>query len=233
MKPDDLKKIFGAEYPDAVFVKGIRLPLRRQRRFSRSYHSDEHEMGSEVSRFMDGSASITALELQAEWPAWTADQRMDFCESCSWLSSQADFPDMLRFIMTQGAPEDWSGIALSVGAKLPRDEAFDLLLRALGRMSIGRASNIGQAIALTKHPNAAPTLRRHLETVWAHSGLWDDTEFTNWVAFDATTCIAHLIELGVAPADFEAPVRQLVKHPCAGNRRSCRNFLSKHYSWLL
>jgi hypothetical protein len=232
VKADDLKKRFGVEYPAAVVVEGLRIPLSRERRFSRSYYSKEHKMGSEVSRFMDGSASITASELQREWPAWTEDQRLDFCQFCCWLDEQADFPDMLRFIMQHGGPEDWSGIAMSVASRLPRDEGFALLLEALRATDIGHCSNVTQAIALTKHPEAEATLHRHLETVWAHPKLWEDASFINWVAFDATTCIAHLIELGASAADFEEQVRRLSQHVCSHNRDSCRNFLSKYYSWL-
>ena len=139
---------------------------------------------------------------------------------------------MLRFLMEHAGPSEWSGIASSVAVHLPREEAFDILLRALRTTEIGRTSNIGQAIAITKHPDAEPTLRRHFQTIWAHPALWDDDKFLNWVAFDATTCIEHLIKLGVAPADFEEHVRQLSQHTCDRNRDSCRNFLSKHYAWL-
>ena len=152
---------------------------------------------------MDGSASITASELQREWHTWTDSQRMDFCQSCCWLHEQPDFPDMLRFIMQHAAPDEWSGVAMSVASQLPPDEAFDILLRALRTVEIGHTSNIGQAIAITKHRDAEPTLRRHLEAIWAHSALWENAEFINWVAFDATTCVAHLIELGAPPRDFE------------------------------
>ena len=41
MKTDELKEMFGDEYPAAVVVDGIRLPLRSERRFLRSYHSDQ------------------------------------------------------------------------------------------------------------------------------------------------------------------------------------------------
>jgi hypothetical protein len=68
--------------------------------------------------------------------------------------------------------------------------------------------------------------------VWSHPTLWDAADFINWVGFDATTCIAHLIELGASPSDFTEQVRRLSEHVCAHNRKSCRNFLSKHYSWL-
>jgi len=232
VKADELKNVFGDEYPAAVIRDGIRLPLRRERRFSRSYDSEEQKLGSEVSRFMDGSASITASELQGEWHTWGDDERMDFCNSCCWLHEQPDFPEMLRFIMQHAAPGEWSSIAMSVASQLPRDEAFDILLRALRTVEIGKSANIGQAIAITKHPEAEPTLRRHLDAIWAQRALWNDAEFLNWVAFDAMTCIAHVIELGATPSDFEERVRRLAQHPCAHNRDSCRNFLSKHYSWL-
>ena len=171
MNADALKEMFGDEYPAAVVVDGIRLPLSRERRFSSSYDSEDHKMGSEVSRFMDGTASITASELQCEWHTWTENQRMDFCQSCGWLHDQADFPEMLRFIMQHAAPGEWSGVALSVASHLPRDEAFDILLRALRTVEIGHSSNIGPALATTKHPDAELALRRHLEAIWAHSEL--------------------------------------------------------------
>lgn len=69
MQISDLKKQYGDEYPAAVVRDGIRVPLSHERRFSRSYHSDEHKLVSVISRFMDGSASITASQLQKEWPS--------------------------------------------------------------------------------------------------------------------------------------------------------------------
>jgi hypothetical protein len=232
MNADKLKKLYGEEYPAALVSDGIRIPLSRECRFSRTYESKESKMGVWVSRFMDGSALITASEFQQEWPAWTEDQRMDFCNNCCWLDQQSDFPEMLRFIMNHGAPTDWSAIALSVASQLPRDEAFHLLLGALQRMEIGKSSNIAQGIALTKHPDAETTLRHHLQGVWAHQMMWDHDDFLNWVAYDARTCISHLLELGAPASDFEEQVRKLSQHVCPGNRDSCRNFLSKHYTGL-
>jgi hypothetical protein len=181
---------------------------------------------------MDGSASITASELQGEWSAWTDNERMDFCQSCCWLKGQSDFPDVLRFIMQHAGSDEWSGVAMSVATELPQEESFDILLRALRTLDIGHTSNITQAIALTKHPDAEATLRRHLHSVWKHGALWEPSEFINWVAFDATTCISHLLELGASPAGFEEQVRKLSEHTCPRNRDSCRGFLSKYYSWL-
>lgn len=232
MKISDLKKQYGDEYPAAIVVDGRRMPMHKERRFSRSYRSHEQKTGSEISRFMDGSASISASELQMEWPSWEDDIRTDFCQSSCWLHEQADFPEMLRFIMQHGSPRDWSGIALSVASYLPQEEAFDILARALRSTDIGQAANIAQAIAHTKHADAEATLRKHLEAVWAHPALWDNADFVNWVGFDATTCIAHLIDVGAPPSDFTEKVSRLSEHVCSRNRQSCRNFLSKHYSWL-
>jgi hypothetical protein len=230
----DLKRIYGDEYPATVVVKGVKMALYRETRFSRSYNSKEPRMGCEVSRFMDGSASIMVGELQSEWPAWTDEQRLDFCQSCAWLNKQSDFPDMLRYIMKQGGQDEWSGIANSVASALPCEEAFQLLLGALhaSDAALGSRSNIVQGIAITKYQLAETTLRQHLQTLWENPVLWNNDKFVNWPAYDATMCIAHLIELGASAADFEDQVRKLSQHVCPGNRDSCHNFLSKHYAWL-
>src|SRR6266568_4627529 len=116
---------------------------------------------------------------------------------------------MLRFIMQHAGPDEWSGVALDAAARLPQDEAFEILVRALRAIELGHASNITQAIAETKHPDAQATLRRHLHAVWQHRDLWDGADFINWLAFEATTCITHLIELGASPEDFVEQARQL------------------------
>ena len=153
--------------------------------------------------------------------------------SSAWLHGQPDFPEMIRFIVQQvTTSSEWGEVALSVASELPRDEAFGLLVRALHHTTIGETSNLAQAIAATKHPDAVNTLRNHLAVLWAHPALWDKADSLNWVAFDATTCIAHLIELGAPPLDFSGHVRQLSEHVCPHNRDSCSNFLSKYYSWL-
>ncbi|PWU15151.1 MAG: hypothetical protein C5B50_16005 [Verrucomicrobia bacterium] len=232
MTEKEMKQSFGDEYPAAVTTEGMRLPLRHEGRFSRSYFSAEHKHGTEVSRFMDGSASITAADLLREWPDWTDAQRMEFCQSCCWLREQTDFPEILRFIMQHGSAEVWCAIAMDVASSLRQDEAFAMLVRALPATEVGQSSNISQAIALTKHPDAEATLRKRLDLLWSTPGLWESADFFNWVAFDATTCIAHLIELGAPPTDFADKARAISQHVCVQNQNSCRNFLSKHYTWL-
>ena len=231
MTSEALRELYGDEYPAAAVVNGLRLPLVSERRFCRSYHSREHKFGTKVSRFMDGSASITNGELQLQWHTWSESDRLDFCQECGWLSPQPDFPHMLRFVMEHGGPREWPALASSVARHLPCGEAFDILVRALHSVEPGRSANLAQAVALTRHPRAESTLRRHLDSISSHPSLMDLAEFVNWIAFDATTCISHLIELGGPPSDFESLARQLARHPCPGNRDSFRNFLSKDYKF--
>jgi len=232
MNLEELKRKFGNEYPAAIIKDGVRMKLRNERRFSRSYPSDDGKITCVISRFMDGSASITALELRQDWASWTEEDRQDFCQSCAWLEGQSDLPEMLRFIMNHGGPANRSGVALSVASLLSRDEAFDILVRTLQSNPIGITANIGRAISELGHPDAETVLRNHLATIWAHPGLWETADFKNWIGFDATACIAYLIEVGAPPADFEKQVRQLSEHACSGNRNTCRRYLSRHYSWL-
>ncbi|MFA6544672.1 MAG: hypothetical protein WCS99_09625 [Limisphaerales bacterium] len=232
MKLSELKDRYGAEYPAAIVWDGIRMPMQREGRFSRSYSSDERKVVSRISRFMDGSASISATELQHEWPTWNDETRMDFCGACGWLHKQPDFQDMLRFVMKHGSSRHWSSIALDVASCLPQLEAFDILVRALHSVDADHTSNISQAIAMTKNSGAETVLRHHLAALWTHPDLWKGADFLNWIGFDATTCISNLIDLGAPLSDFAEQVRRLSEHVCQRNRESCHNFLSKHYAWL-
>jgi hypothetical protein len=232
MTMEDLRKAYGEEYPTAVVHGGVRMELKKERRFSRVYAMPGRKYTLELSRFDDGSASVTLADVREGWPAWSDDDRLDFCGSCSWLSSQADFPDILRFVMAQGDLTLLSSVASSAARQLPQKEAFDLLCDALGKAGGTNTANITQAIAHTGHPDAEPVLRAHLDALWASPDLWDDDPFPNWRAYDATCCIAHLLKLGASPPAFEEKVRRLFGHPCEGNRSSCSFFLHEGYDWL-
>jgi hypothetical protein len=224
---------FGDEYPDAVTMDGVRMPLFLETRVSRNYESDDGMIGIQVSRFQDGSASLTAPELVRDWASWSDDLKTDFCSSSHALYEQGEFPEMLRFIMKHGRPEHWAGIALSVATRLPRDEAFATLVRALDETDLGsQSSNISHAIAHTRHPDSEAVLRRHLADLWQHSRLWDTGDNPNWIAHALTWCIANVIELGAPPAEFAEQVRQLVDRVSAHDHETVRRVLSPHYSWL-
>ncbi|HEX7862689.1 MAG TPA: hypothetical protein VF773_20310, partial [Verrucomicrobiae bacterium] len=182
MTREELEARYGSEYPEAVMFEGVRMPLKHEGRFARSFHSAEKKQTFQISRFMDGSASITADELLRGWHNWEKRERLEFCQSCSFLRKQSDFPEMVRLIMEHGGTTEWSAIALQVAGTLPQADAFDLLVRALRSVEIGRSCNFAQAIARTKHPEAERILREHFTVIWAHNELWNDAEFVNWIA---------------------------------------------------
>ena len=203
-----MKNDFGDEYPAAITFKGVRMPLIVERRWTRYYASKNPKMGHLISRFMEGSAAFTFQELARDWPTWSEDERQDFCSACVWLNKQSDYPDILRYIMQHGGPDDWSAIATFVGTLLPQGEAFDLLTRALHSTELENACNISQGISLTKHPDAERVLRAHLNALWSHPSLWTDNDFSNSLAYGATCCIEHLIAIGAPAQDFTAQVRR-------------------------
>jgi hypothetical protein len=228
---DDLKKIFGDDYPNSVTVFGKRLPLEREGRFTRYYYSEEQRHGAEVSKFSDGSTAITAFQLAREWPQWSDRDRRDFVNASNGLVRQGDFADILRFLARQDDSDVWRGIALQVAGALPQEEAFALLVGALSRAE-SHTANITQGISATLHPKAAGILREHLALLWRHPNLWDEDKFTNWHAFDAICCIEHLLQLGESPAEYAERARELSNHACAGTRESCGTFLSRYYDWI-
>jgi hypothetical protein len=224
---------YGPEYPAAIVLRGVRLPLVMESPFTRFYRLEDLSKGwCQVSRFMDGSSSISMEQLQNEWTKWTDWQREDFCQSFAWLHKQCDFQDMLRFIMRHGTSKEWATIAGLIATKLPCEEAFKFLLRELQVVSTGNKSSLIQAVAITKHPDVKAELRQQLQIVCDDPAMWDDDSFLNWVANDAEECIRNLIELGASPDDFENQVRRLSQHICARNRESCRKRFSEYYSWL-
>jgi hypothetical protein len=230
---EDCKQLYGSEYPAAYDLDGIRVPLSGETRFTRQYHSEEHRRGTATSRLFDGSASITMPQLEREWGTWDSALRDDFCSACMDIFEEPGLPEMIRFMACHARPDDWrSLLSYLVAAHLPGDEAFGFLKRALAESDDPSRLMILQAIAITKHPEAALVLRRHLAIVRADKTLWDEGLFVNWLAATATTCIRYLIELGAPPTEFDGLVRQLAAHVCPRNRGDCRRELSKHYAWL-
>jgi hypothetical protein len=234
MDPETLKQMYGDEYPAAITLNGIRTPLYRETRFTRTYGSAEGRSFSTVSRFSDGSAHFSFEELKQELPGWSAEERSDFylgAIGCD-LSGQADWPDLLRYIIANGGPYDWSMVALQVAVQLPQNEAFELLAACLKKRGIMSPVNLMQAIAYTKHPEAETVLRICLEEIWADPKFRDDDSFFNEAAYCATSCIEYLRSLGVSPNEFEEQIRALAEHPCKNNREYCRELFHEYFPWM-
>lgn len=229
VSPRDL----GPDYPAFLLDRdGTPIPLYRERRWSRQYRHPTGKHRHHISRFYDGSASISFVELSDEWSRWTVVDRHEFSSNCRWLHSQADFIDMLRFILREGDPNDWSNVALSVARTFSSEEGFVLLVSALDATPIEHSANLLQAISMTRHLSASTRISEHFEKLWLDPRLWDDDPFTNWFAFTATCCIQYLLRLGEPPSRFVDAVRALASHPCGGNRDTCSRYLGATYRWL-
>jgi hypothetical protein len=234
MDAEMLKQMYGDEYPAAINLNGIRTPLYRETRFNRTYGSAEKRSFFTISRFLDGSAHFSFEKLKQELPEWSWEERNDFylgAMGCD-LSGQAGWPDLLRYIIANGGPDDWSMVAIQVAVQLPQDEAFELLASCLKRRGNESAANLTHAIAYTKHPEGKTVLGICLEEIWADPKLWDNDSFFNSVAFDATTCIGNLVSLGVSPEEFEDRIRALTEHHCQNNREHCRELFQAYFPWI-
>jgi hypothetical protein len=229
---DQLIETYGGDYPAAVEFNGVRLPLSREGRFQRYYENKEAKIATVVSRFMDGTAEISLSELKESWSQWPRLEQHDFTSAAAWLKDHPEFPDMMRFLIEEGDQDDVSTVALQVATALPMEEAFQRLSAILHKMPIGRGSNIGQAIALTKHPGAAETLRVRLRKTLADSRLMEPDDFLNWVTYDAICGIEHLLDLGLSASEFEEEVRRISRHPSAGTIDALKGRLFKWYPWL-
>jgi hypothetical protein len=70
---EDFIRPLGDEYPGAINVGGTRIVLAYETRFKRHYieRKPDVESHTDVSRFIDGTASITLQQLREEWFTWT------------------------------------------------------------------------------------------------------------------------------------------------------------------
>jgi hypothetical protein len=226
---DEIVLYFGNEYPEAVVVGGVRLALKKERRWSRTYASDDGKTLTQVSRFMDGTADIALGEIESSWSSWSREDRIDFCHAASWLGDHPDLQPILRHIMAHGEPLDWSTLSVAIASNLPREEACEFLGSALMKSTAGSGSNFAQGLAITKQSGASDVLRRRLDVLHVHPEFVTDDKNVNWIALEATTCIAALLQLGVPPAELEETARRLAQHACAGNRQSAALHLRAYY----
>jgi len=233
MKPHEIKLIYGDNYPAEIALHSEVLALSHEQRFSRTFSRRDGSLSYTTSRFMDNSASITAKELEQEWPTWPESLRREFADNCHWLKDQEDAQEIARFLAVHGSESVWELSAMFMATALMQEEAFQLLSKKLS-LSTDDMTDIlwRQCIAATKHPQAQSVLREELESLMSVPSVWDDDDFYNWPAYAVTCCIEHLLELGANPAEFEETVRKLTGHKCASNRDSCRSSLCKYYDWM-
>jgi hypothetical protein len=235
---DDWIKPLGEEYPTAISIQGTRIPLAYESRFTRHYLEIKSDVGCHtgVSRFLDGTASITLQQLKEEWSGWNDADRADFCASMPDLQNigQEDFAQIVRFLLDNADVNILGQVVLGLPRwqTFPPDETFRLLIEVLQRSSQGRTADVIRALGLTKHPEAEATIRRHLAGIVADPNTWVDADFFNNRAQDLAFCILSLVKLGAPPVDFVEIVRRLTEHACDRNREWCRRNFAKHYPGL-
>jgi hypothetical protein len=184
-----------------------KMKLRRETRWHREYEMQESGHFFVESKFRDGSATMTLPELKDQWSGWSDWEQIDLCqELCE--AACPDFPDVLRFIMANGEPQHWSGIALDIVHHLPADEAIPFLFEAYSKSNSGRAGNFVQALAKSGAPEAHKVLRKHLQRLWENPDLFTEEKHINTIAADAAHCLGHLLDLG-EPAESSETVTTL------------------------
>ena len=206
-----------------------KMKLRRETRWHREYEMEEPGHFFHESRFRDGSATITLPELKEQWGGWSDRERIDFCQELREAGCQ-EFPDVLRFIMANGEPQHWSGIALYIVRRLPADETIPFLLDAYPKFDSHRASNIIQALAMCGAPEAHKILRHHLQKLWAYPDLFTEAKHINVTAAAAIHCLQHLLDLGEPAEEFRDKYEALLRHPTKSNRQMVQNSLTKHFT---
>ncbi len=235
---EDWIRPLGDEYPAAIKVGDTRIALANETRFKRHYLESKPDAVShiDISRFLDGTASITLPQLKEEWSTWQDADRSDLCRSMLDLvnAGQQDLPEIARFLL-QNAEVDMLGplvLQLPGLQTFPPDETFELLMGVLQRSTLGHTADVIRALSLTQHSEAEATIRRHLGRIVADPTTWVNAKFFNKMARDAAYCVLSLVKLGAPPADFDGIVRRLSEHPCTRNREWCRRNFARHYPWL-
>jgi hypothetical protein len=70
---EQTREAFGPEYPSYAVIAGRRLPLHRERRWSRDFGDDQALVT--ISKFEDCTATITLDELRDGWAVWSIASR--------------------------------------------------------------------------------------------------------------------------------------------------------------
>jgi hypothetical protein len=205
--------------------------LISETRWTRIYALKDGEAGGYVvSRFLSGDATITVAQLGREWHTWSVADRIDFCQSFSaGGDSVPERTNILRYVAIHGDHICWPAIANAVARHLPHDESMPILRAWCQTCSVGHGANYYQAVALTADPDAHDLLKKCFARTWLSTGLMDDADFMNWVAYDALCCVRSLLELNEDPTPYRSAYETLKLHPCRSLREDAQRWLCKYF----
>lgn len=227
MSPRDL----GPHYPRYLGTGRTRKPLIGEHRWSRSFGTREDT--TIVSRFEDGSASATYDDVASGWATWTEFDRLDFCQYCSWLQGQGDFPDILRFIAAHGVPSEWGAVASLVARSLPAEEAFAMLEKMFEASVVGTRTNLVQAVGLVEHTKSLALVVADVRALEPLEATWHPEDVVNGHASELICAVHAALKLGASPADYTDLVRRLASHPSPANAAAARRQLGATYPEIL
>jgi hypothetical protein len=168
----------------------------------------------QVSKFFNKDFNVSKDVLEAEWPSWTPDERVNFAAA---FSVRADLTDndqrVLEFLIEKGNPSIWRAIALSVARHRGRNLAVEFLLIRVTEDPPPLA-NYYQAIEMLSPPECVSTLvralLRHSKELELHPSLriWDD----RFVYLDYLSCSATLFKV-TGQKEYEANIKRMTEHP--------------------
>jgi hypothetical protein len=205
------------------------MELVHETRWSRHYSFEEMQTRLYQSKFADGSATISMEQLEAEWPAWRLEDKLDFCQAVT-AAKFSHLPDVLRFVMQNGDFDLWSEISAWVVRLLPAQESIPFIVEKARQSPIGKGWKFFAALALSNAPEAIPTLRDCLHRIWSDPRLFAETGYFNAVANDATACLENLLLLQDRSPELTDKYNQLITHPIALNRQNAVTRLSPYFS---
>jgi len=202
---------------------------QRETRWSRLFTDDDGTFKHYESRFRDGTATITLDDLKDLWPNWNPEDRCDFCHALSGAKHVPEIQDILRYLVSQSDRFVRPRIASYVVRYLPLSEAISILKEWCQIGEVGQCACYYSALAKTKDSNTLSFLRICLQRTLSTEGFMAESDFHNWVAFDAVHCVQHMLELGEDSAVLRSVYETLKAHPDAGTRRHVQMFLDKYF----
>ena len=202
------------------------MAVSRETQWSREYKNKDGGDCFLDSRFRDGSASITLVQLKHDWTDWQDHEKIDFAQSFVHYRGRHR-TKILRFLIVNGDHNVWSAIAASVAISLSAEESVPFLSGCSETCDIGRGANYFQALSLTGSPEAVNVLRPCLERIWESPDLLEAEPFCNFTAFDAIWCIDALFRLGEPLDSLRDRYETLKTHPSMGE--DVMKWLSGHF----
>ena len=168
--------------------------LIKESLWSRTFQDDERGFRYSESKFKTAEAAVTHDFVQARWPEWDADQRVDFANAFSHKEAFSDEDAaVLAFMMDSGSDIIASTVASAVPCISNKDRAFELLVAGLG--SAVQKANFFQALGALRDLRAVSILEEHFRTFNNTQGTPIDRDDV----FDYVSCCASLAMLTSDP----------------------------------